>query len=1150
MIAFAAAWPSSNLRAGEVDYLGDVKSIFKARCFACHGALKQESSLRLDTGEFIRQGGDSGPAVVPGNVDESLLIDRVSAEDESERMPPEGEPLTAAQIELIKEWISTGALSPVDEQPEEDSREHWAFQVPVRVDPPAAAGRHRQLNPVDAFVSRQHRQNGLAPAPPARKHHLLRRVYLDLVGLPPTADELNAFLADDSPDAYERVVDRLLDSSQHAERWARHWMDVWRYSDWYGRRMVPDVWNSAPQLWRWRDWIVQSLNEDKGYDRMLVEMLAADEVAPADYAAGVATGYLVRNWYALNPNDWMRSNVEHTGKAFLGLTFNCAHCHDHKYDPILQEDYFRLRAFFEPIGVRQDRMPDQPDPGPFQEYQYSTLRKIQRLGSVRVYDRNPDVPTWFYTGGDERNRDKQRGSIPPGVPEFLGSLTSPIQTVELPTDAWYPGLRNEIQRTVLAERRAAVKQAQADLAAATQSTEEQLPSLSQPLAKIEGDYQNAAATASNQSGALSGQQSLVLDATTGRRIVQNSVQQLERVEDGTTLRFELKIVRDAHFNFQLAKDSVKGLTAGYLAFDHGRIVAYQPGTTAVFDVGAYDFAGGENRFDVQVTLRPSSDDCLVSIRSVPSGDVLVEDAAMALGGWNPVGDPTKAISFDARPGSLAVVDDVTVSSPGSANPLVQFDFESPSYTIGGDPVGTHGWSSSTFSQSPATSVVSTLVETPELAELTAQLQAARKALEACQLLSQAATAKLEASQAELKSAQARITADQAKYANTGNGSLEGLIKDAITSEREAKLKTAEARVVQSRRLLAVAEAKPTSDKSREKELKTASKQLADATSALTKTRDESNMPDSYTAFSPTYPNTSTGRRAALAGWITSDNNPLTARVAINHIWLRHFHAPLVATVFDFGRNGADPTHPELLDWLAVELMESGWSMKHIHRLIVTSQTYRMASSVPASARPNHSQAGPINAPSIDPENKLLWRMNVGRMESEVVRDSLLHAAGRLELLLGGQELENAESLTTRRRSLYYSCHPENSGKSEFGRLFDAPDATECYRRTRSVIPQQALALTNSNLIHELSLALADSLGQSVESIADDSSFISTAYQQILSRTPTDAEMSLCSEFLAKQTREKTEADAKTAARRARGGLVRALFNHNDFITIR
>src|SRR5207248_716794 len=186
-------------------------------------------------------------------------------------------------------------------------------------------------------------EQGLAPQPPADGRTLLRRVYLDLVGLPPGRDELAAFRADPSPDAYEKVVERLLASPQYGERWGRHWMDVWRYSDWWG--LGAEVRNSQKHVWHWRDWIVESLEADKGYDQMVREMLAADELYPDDLDRLRATGYLVRPYFKFNRTTWLDEVVEHTSKAFLGLTFNCAKCHDHKFDPLTQQDYYRLRAF-------------------------------------------------------------------------------------------------------------------------------------------------------------------------------------------------------------------------------------------------------------------------------------------------------------------------------------------------------------------------------------------------------------------------------------------------------------------------------------------------------------------------------------------------------------------------------------------------------------------------------------------------------------------------------------------------------------------------------------------------------------------------------------------------------------------------------------
>lgn len=360
-IAFAVRLSASEPVVGRPEYLREIKPILKARCYSCHSSLKQESGLRLDSGSMIRKGSDHGSVITPGQSD-GRLLERIRSTDMNKRMPPEGAPLAEGQIERITSWIQQGAPFPDDEQPESDPRSHWSFQQPIRpkiaVDDPNAIGIN---NPIDALIAQERLRHGLVPQPLAPKQILLRRISLDLIGLPPSRDEPQSFVADESPDAYDKVVERLLNSPQYGERWGRHWMDIWRYSDWYGRRYVPDVWNSAPQIWRWRDWIVKSLNEDKGYDQMVAQMLAADEIVPDDDEAGYATGYLIRNWYALNPNDWMRSNVEHTGKAFLCLTFNCAHCHDHKYDPISQDDYFRLRAFFEPISIRQDRVAGEPD---------------------------------------------------------------------------------------------------------------------------------------------------------------------------------------------------------------------------------------------------------------------------------------------------------------------------------------------------------------------------------------------------------------------------------------------------------------------------------------------------------------------------------------------------------------------------------------------------------------------------------------------------------------------------------------------------------------------------------------------------------------------------------------------------------------------
>ncbi|MCH2401879.1 MAG: DUF1549 domain-containing protein, partial [Pirellulales bacterium] len=368
--------------AGDVDYLKDIKPLLKSRCYACHGGLKQESSLRLDTASLALQGGDSGAVIAPGDPEASLLLQKVAETDESSRMPPEGDPLTPGEVELIRAWILRGATGPADESPEADPLQHWAFQVPVRPEVPAVQNPQWTRNPIDAFLLARVEEQQLAITPAASDAELIRRLYLNLLGLPPTPAQLDAYLTNPTQDNWTRIVNELLDKPQHGERWGRHWMDVWRYSDWYGRRSVPDALNSYGQIWRWRDWIVRSVNEDKGYDQMVLEMLAGDEIAPADQANSVATGFIVRNYYRWNYNTWMKDLVEHTGKAFLGLTLNCCHCHDHKYDPLTNREYFQFRAFFEPIDIRQERVSGEPDPGPYPEYKLGVSLKPLQTGMV------------------------------------------------------------------------------------------------------------------------------------------------------------------------------------------------------------------------------------------------------------------------------------------------------------------------------------------------------------------------------------------------------------------------------------------------------------------------------------------------------------------------------------------------------------------------------------------------------------------------------------------------------------------------------------------------------------------------------------------------------------------------------------------------
>lgn len=348
-----AAEQPKKAAAPAIDFGREIRPILAKRCFACHGPDKDEGSLRLNEKDSVMGELDSGEhGIVPGKPDESELLRRIVSQDEDERMPPEGKPLTAEEIARIRRWISEGAKWD----------EHWVFRAPQRHEPPPLKKQAWVANPIDAFVLAQLEKNSLSPASPAGKGTLLRRAYYDLTGLPPTPAEVDAFLADDSPAAYERVINRLLDSPRYGERWARHWLDLVRYADTNSYERDGD----KPNAWRYRDYVIRSFNGDKPYNRFLIEQLAGDELPDATTETIIATGYYRLGLWNDEPVDPLVARYDElddilstTSQAMLGLTINCARCHDHKLDPIPQPDYYRMLAFFEGVpsyGIRSDQL--------------------------------------------------------------------------------------------------------------------------------------------------------------------------------------------------------------------------------------------------------------------------------------------------------------------------------------------------------------------------------------------------------------------------------------------------------------------------------------------------------------------------------------------------------------------------------------------------------------------------------------------------------------------------------------------------------------------------------------------------------------------------------------------------------------------------
>src|SRR5262245_34563434 len=347
-------FPSFDARGDDsrtVDYVQDVKPIFTKHCTACHGGEKQKSGLRLDTVALARRGGDSGPAIEPGKSGESLLIQAVTGAEGVAAMPPKGEPpLANDEIALLKLWIDQGAKAPADEGATGPVKgaNHWAFRAVVRPDAPPVVNQTWLRNALDAFVLARLEKEGLHPSPEADRVTLIRRVSFDLLGLPPTVEEVDAFLADTRPDAYAILVDRLLSSPHYGERWGRHWLDLARYADSNG--FTRDF---ARSIWKYRDWVIENINNDKPFDQFAIEQIAGDMLPDATIDQRIATGFhrntLFNEEGGTDPEQFrvesVVDRVNTTGVAFLGLTVGCAQCHEHKYDPISQREYYQLYAF-------------------------------------------------------------------------------------------------------------------------------------------------------------------------------------------------------------------------------------------------------------------------------------------------------------------------------------------------------------------------------------------------------------------------------------------------------------------------------------------------------------------------------------------------------------------------------------------------------------------------------------------------------------------------------------------------------------------------------------------------------------------------------------------------------------------------------------
>ena len=1067
------------ITAAEVDYLTQIKPLLQKHCYACHGALRQRGGLRLDTVLLAKRGGESGPAVVSGNLAESLAYQAVTGQAGFE-MPPESEgiPLTEVERALLRRWIEEGARGVADETPAEDPRTFWSYLVPQRPALPAAESASLD-NPVDRFLQAQRVRHGLTPRPAASPAVLLRRLYLDLIGLPPTRSELRSFLADPSEKAYHQIVDALLARPEYGERWGRHWMDVWRYSDWYGS--TNEIRYGRRGIWRWRDWIVESLNDDKPYDRMVMEMLAGDELAPGDRGVVRATGYLGRSWYKFDRNVWMFDTVEHAGQAFLGLTLRCCRCHDHKYDPIAQVDYYRFRAFFEPHDLLTEQVPGAPE-----RVKDTKYGQVLKNGLPRAYDKNPSVPTFRFLRGDGRYPDKE-SPLEPGVPPALGGGVVEVRDIALPLAAFYPALRDDAVRETLAVTKGKVAVAsRAELAA---ERKRDLAVAAVANAVSDGLAEDRSQQEPFMRELFGGDASARWHIKSGQwRFGQGTLTQ------SRVTRFATAVSRETH-----PRDF----------FARVRYVTLKPG--GLRSVGfSYDYRDkGGSSHDIYTSTNDNSTSIQAFHRKhgrqfyPPAG---VVRTPIALGAET-------TVEIEVRERALTIW----------LNGEKKLEYQLPEPRAEGRFALWVHEGAAEFREVTIRSLRATVADLRRVAADAAHAVAV-------------ARLQLKVAQQEHAAVQMRVAAERIKYGTAPNA--DELTESAEAAERgevAVLLAHAELKLLQARRKAALLAAtrrptKASEQRDAEQKIRAAEKEKAAA-----QTRSE-RVTGKYTPLGTVYPRRSTGRRLALARWIGNRQNPRTARVAVNHLWLRHFGAALVPSVANLGLNGIPPTHPRLLDWLAVEFMEGGWRMKRMHRLLVRSRSYRMASSAGKMAGANLQG---------DPDNRFLWRMNSRRAEAETVRDSLLAVCGSLDTTMGGPAIAETLGEEIYRRSLYFRLTPNE--KMKMLEVFDVADPNACYRRQVSVIPQQALALSNSGLALEQSQRLADRLRARHP---DPVGLVQAGFETVLSRPVGTAELDSCIEFLSTQTETLRESGVVEAERRAAGNLIHVLLNHNDFVTIR
>lgn len=1039
------AIPAVANEAGSVDFARDIRPIFEANCYKCHDAAKHKGGLRLDSKATAFIGGDSGdPAIVPHDPDHSKMVQLVRGDDPSSVMPPKGDRLTKKQVDLIVRWVKGGAAWPDGIDRPAEALTHWSFIKPKRSAIPTAKLQHWVRNPIDAFVLANLERNGLEPSPEADRYTLVRRLYLDLIGLPPTPKEVADFVNDSSPGAYDALVDRLQANPHYGERWARQWLDLGRYADSAGYGSDPLRFTT----WRWRDWVIDAINKDLPYDQFTIDQIAGDLLPHPTTDQLIATAFnrntMTNTEGGTDPEEFrvaaIKDRVDTTIQVWMGLTMGCAQCHTHKYDPITNREYYQLFAIFNETedANRADEAPTIPTPTVEQQKKIDALQEQIAAAKKKMDDR----PAWADAQGAwEKSLPSMESQWKALLADALVSLGG--AEIHPADDGSFVASANSRSRDsyVLTAR-------------------PKLAGISAFRLKLASDSAfptgNAAKNSLRATFIPESAESLRgrfvrIDLPGKQKML--SLAEVQVISAGKNIALNGKASQSSTAFNAPAKLAIDGNTDGQ--FDHHSTTHTDKSTNPWWEV---DLKQASQIDRIAIWNRTDSD--LGSRLSHFRVRVLDENRKTV---WETTVDQPPMPSMSLDPSELRQLTIAQVSD--SAVDLEEGGLEALQKHVTRKSL-----------DRPRTLVF----------RLDQPLDARNGAL-MLSLVQQGGATSIgpfrieyttskhpeEAIPAIIANALA-IAADQRSdeqkdlifhYFRKVSSPMQAMRDEVASLNRQMKAIPVPQTAIM-RELPA--------DKRRKNHILIKGNFLNKGAKV---------DPSVLAAFEP-LPKGAPANRLGLAEWIVDKDNPLTARVEINRLWAQLFGVGIVETQEDFGTQGQPPSDQALLDWLAVEFMnpssaaDKAWDMKRMVKMIVMSGAYRQSSA----ATPALLEA--------DPHDRLISRSPRRRLEAELVRDQTLSLSGLISLKIHGPSVYPPQPDGLWQAAFNgQRTYPTSTGPDQYRRgiyvfwrrtvpypsmnTFDAPSREVCtLRRIQTSTPLQAFVTLNDPVYVECAQALA------------------------------------------------------------------------------